>query len=447
MISESDCTLGPCKNANTCDPSKIKWPSEWSECSLACDNGWQFQTRAPTGPDDACPLVRSRTCNMGTCAGPAACKAPTPDEVTRHCIDVCLGAGSESADGTWQEGGVIFCGVQESARSSICGVPSGVCPTPQDCSLSAWSDWGRCSLPECDHDLPQGGLAARSRTIEQHSVGGGKSCASFDLVQSQPCNNLVSVAYGPLNFPPQCSPIDCELSDWVTASECTAACGGGQDMISRTIKQQPSGGGVPCPTDPSEYYNIIACNTQSCVKCEYETWDTYFAREGRSAVWSSCSGCDGVQEIGPRKVVKPASLGGFCDPKGAYVRRQCCQDCECAYCPVGCNGEMCSSRGKCVLTNTTLSDNAVATTGKCECDAGAEGANCGIECPLGPNGIVCSGPERGTCGVNGTCECVDGVSGPSCALGGSCIARVFNGPGGVGGESVCMPLDDNFNAD
>lgn len=265
-------------------------------------------------------------------------------------------------------------------------------------------------------------------------------------MQQEPCNNVLTVTFGTQTFSPTCNPVDCELGPWTTASECTSLCGGGQDMIFRSVTRQPSGGGIPCPTDPSEYVTVTTCNTQSCAACEYETWAAFFQREP-SAAWSSCTGINGVQSIGPRRIVKQAPPGGFCDPKDAYLRRTCCPDGNCEYCLVGCNGEVCSGRGTCVLTNTTQSDGkTVVTTGACECQDNFEGANCGTECPLGPNGLVCSGKDRGTC-VNGACSCTEGVSGPSCAIGGSCLIRVFNGAGGVGGGVVCADLRESFTSD
>ncbi len=215
-------------------------------------------------------------------------------------------------------------------------------------------------------------------------------------------------------------------------------------MVSRDIVTKPSGGGAPCPTDPDAYLHIEDCNTFSCHECEYETWDAFFEREGASAVWSSCSGCDGEQTIGPRRVVKEAPLGGFCDPKEAYLSRTCCKSCNCEYCPIGCDGEVCSNHGTCTLQNSTQSGGVIVTTGTCECTAPWQGDSCGLLCPQGPGGQVCSGPDRGTCKSDGTCDCREGLSGVSCAVGGSCLITYGNEAIGLPDTDLCAPLDDKF---
>lgn len=168
MVKQQSCNLGPCTSPQACDPSKINWPEEWSECSVACGSGWQFQVREKSGTDDTCPIVRSRTCNLGACSGPAGCIPPTPGELVRRCIDVCIGA-APSTDGSWQIGDETFCGVSDAAREQTCGPVAGACPSPVDCKVGDWSEWGACSLPQCDHNEPGGGVRARSRQIIQHA--------------------------------------------------------------------------------------------------------------------------------------------------------------------------------------------------------------------------------------------------------------------------------------
>ena len=314
-----------------------------------------------------------------------------------QCYEVCYNPKADSpSQPLWNS---KYCGVPEATIQTICNLVDGFCPQAQDCQLSDWSDWSSCSLPNCDASHPDGGVQTRDRTILAPAYGDGKPCSEFELVDTQVCNSKA-----------QCNPIDCQMGAWQTLSNlnCSAPCGTGTILVYRTITTFPSGGGAACPLSQWEYATYTTCNTQSCNACEYESWDTYFAREGPES-WGTCSGINGTQQAGPRQVIQQPTGGQVCDPSQAFQERSCCVDGNCSYCGMGCDNQVCSGHGTCV-TNTT---NGV-TTGYCDCDAGFYGSSCGVQCPVGPNGLVCSG--AGSCSsLTGACLCQDGFEGSFCS--------------------------------
>merc|ERR1719146_110299 len=68
---------------------------------------------------------------------------------------------------------------------------------------------------------------------------------------------------------------DCEVSDW-TPGECTVTCGGGTQILNRSVSIQPAYGGTGCP--PLSMSRT--CNDFPCpIDCELDLWSG----------WSTCS--------------------------------------------------------------------------------------------------------------------------------------------------------------
>merc|ERR1719440_1137479 len=90
---------------------------------------------------------------------------------------------------------------------------------------------------------------------------------------------------------------DCEVSDWVPG-ECTVTCGGGMQMLNRTISILPADGGAACP--PLTMDRV--CNDVPCpIDCEVETWSG----------WSTCSAdCGGGVKQRVRAVITQPQHGG-----------------------------------------------------------------------------------------------------------------------------------------
>eukprot|EP01068_Selenidium_serpulae_P020772 Selendium_serpulae@DN9122_c0_g1_i1.p2 len=61
---------------------------------------------------------------------------------------------------------------------------------------------------------------------------------------------------------PACS-VDCEMSDWGSWTVCSVSCGGGGQKREMAVETVPRFGGAPCPPD-SETEETRVCNTHSC---------------------------------------------------------------------------------------------------------------------------------------------------------------------------------------
>merc|ERR1719311_739323 len=90
---------------------------------------------------------------------------------------------------------------------------------------------------------------------------------------------------------------DCEVSDWVPG-ECTVTCGGGMQMLNRSVSIQPAYGGAGCP--PLTMDRV--CNDVPCpIDCEVDTWSG----------WSTCSAdCGGGVKQRVRSVITQPQHGG-----------------------------------------------------------------------------------------------------------------------------------------
>merc|ERR1719447_2721711 len=95
-----------------------------------------------------------------------------------------------------------------------------------DCKVEDWSTWSDCSAT-CG-----GGTKTRGRGVLQEAENGGAVCPALE--EEEPCNT------------DQC-PIDCEVEDWSSWSNCSATCGGGNKTRGREVVQEAENGGVVCP--------------------------------------------------------------------------------------------------------------------------------------------------------------------------------------------------------
>merc|ERR1719316_2102119 len=93
----------------------------------------------------------------------------------------------------------------------------------QDCEVSDWV------ITECSTTCG-GGQEQLFRTIIIQSVGGA-SCPPLEMTRECSMDTC---------------PTDCELSYWSEFSDCSAKCGGGVQMRSRTVVQEPLNGGTQC---------------------------------------------------------------------------------------------------------------------------------------------------------------------------------------------------------
>lgn len=147
--------------------------STWSVCSSSCLLDERRRTRnvvtAPANGGAACDaLTETATC------GARRCDCDVKDWSTWTTCTASCGSGSQSRSRTIATVR-SECPALSDARA--CNVP----PCPQDCIVSAWSNWSSCSAP-CG-----GGRRERTRAATQVQVGAGMPCP-LDLTASEECN-------------------------------------------------------------------------------------------------------------------------------------------------------------------------------------------------------------------------------------------------------------------
>ena len=120
---------------------------------------------------------------------------------------------------------------------------------------------------------------------------------------------------------PNVDPImDCLMSEWSEWTTCDKSCGGGSQVRTREILQEPTvSGGIQCgPTSESR-----DCNTDPCpIDCEVSGWSN----------WTNCDEpCGPGKQFRSRTVITPAQHGGENCP---ILTEE--QDCNLGPCPVDC---------------------------------------------------------------------------------------------------------------
>jgi len=105
-------------------------------------------------------------------------------------------------------------------------------------------------------------------------------------------------------------PVDCVLNDWSGWSGCSADCGGGVRSKTRAVINPPEHGGESC----GETTKTESCNVQACdVPCVLSDW----------TAWEACSkACDGGSTIRVKNVVDPPIGQGECPAQRTKERLQ-----------------------------------------------------------------------------------------------------------------------------
>lgn len=129
---------------------------------------------------------------------------------------------------------------------------------------------------------------------------------------------------GPLKMEKPCNenhcPVDCELTDWSGWSGCSAECGGGVKERTRDVLVEEAHGGEACgETTESEECNVAACD-KDCVLSDWTDW-------------GECSkACDKGSKESFRNVVEDRVGSGVCaaEDSEARLKREFCnlQPCE-----------------------------------------------------------------------------------------------------------------------
>jgi len=261
--------------------------------------------------------MKTRNRNIHTIprTGGLACDPKNKEEVapcnTQPCsVPKCVD-GEWGPWGNWEtctetcEGGLTWRSRVIAKTANACGTPAtGVdrehkacntdksCHGDVDCEFGEWSPWSDCTMT-C--------FGTRGRTRGIATAGGGlkgRPCIG-DLKQTAPCNpgfsdadDMSTLTTAQINqaAPQACQvsqkiPVDCLFSDWTKFGECTAPCGGGQQVRTRFIEAEGSYGGAVCKGPLEE---TLACNTEECegpapIDCEWVDWHA----------WGACDRCDG----------------------------------------------------------------------------------------------------------------------------------------------------------
>ncbi|MBU38166.1 MAG: hypothetical protein CMA59_01430, partial [Euryarchaeota archaeon] len=278
--------------------------SDWaaiSSCSVTCGGGTYIDERqilvAPANNGVTCeaPLQRFVDCNTDEC--PVDCMWGSWSGFST-CSMSC-GPGTEERTRAVQveaaHDGVACEGPEAETRD--CELQS--CPI--DCVWGEWQEWTECT-EQCGP-----GETKRGRAIETPAQFGGATCdgAFYETEECEvePC------------------PVDCSVSDWANAGECSVSCGGGTRPEERTIHTPAQFNGVECPTD---LVRDVACNPEECpVDCEMSDW----IDDGSCTVT-----CGGGAQRKVRTVVVSAAHGGEACPTDLNKTVDCGDD----PCPVNC---------------------------------------------------------------------------------------------------------------
>lgn len=175
---------------------------------------------------------------------------------------------------------------------------TGTCTTPRRlCSYEKTVAWSPCSR-KCGR-----GVQRRTRLLVDFWNLSKCDAAKHDV---RPCNN------GPC-------PIDCRVSDWVPASNCSAECGRGSQLFVRNVLQKARFGGA-CDFVLAERR---LCDGVDCpVDCLLSDW------ERKTACNATCGA---GFEVWSRTVLSEAVNGGDCNGPLEEVR-----ECAAPPCPKPC---------------------------------------------------------------------------------------------------------------
>jgi hypothetical protein len=132
------CNTMPCTTHTDCIVSD--W-TMWTPCSASCGGGQKHRERYISQP----AFNGGKPCSVGASASLALVE-------TTACAAMCCADGRGA---------------------------------PQDCVWGEWGEWGACSH-SCD-----GGERQRQREILASPKNGGKPCDSADVMNLEPCNQLV----------------------------------------------------------------------------------------------------------------------------------------------------------------------------------------------------------------------------------------------------------------
>ena len=206
-----ECDSGECPPVEPIDCEWSPW-SEWGPCE--CD-GLQERHRGIAVHNNevgkACTgeKVETKTCKPTCHKDPIDCKLGEWGG-WNDCSATCGGGQTFRTREIETEsayGGKPCTGDLKEIGACMMEKP---CHKPQDCVLTEWAEWGRCSK-SCG-----GGEKERTRNVEINADYGGKLCDT-NMREVTACNEDLCE-----------DPVDCVWAEWQDWSACSKSCGGGQ---------------------------------------------------------------------------------------------------------------------------------------------------------------------------------------------------------------------------
>lgn len=279
--------------------------SDWSHCGCEiCGEDRKAQkvkyrkiVKQALGAGRPCAGNFNLTEPCGAEEKPQDCRLSDWGEWTR-CSATCNGGVRASMRRVMREADYGGAACEASLRKTeACGTRS--CDHHADCVIGAWGAWRGCEIPGTVQ-------MTRQRQIETYAKGDGEACDA-PLTETAGCENRDDLKW-------------CDISFWSPWSTCPVACGGGQQMRVRHLRSQSN-----CfPMAREDLKEIRGCNTDSCNfdgGCEMSSW----------SAWGQCSQDCGIGvTVRTRNIDKAAENGG----KSCMASLKEMKDCENEPCPI-----------------------------------------------------------------------------------------------------------------
>lgn len=216
--------------------------TEWSPCSVTCDNGYKIRTRIymmPFVPNRVCDNIRltqKMDCRLATCWG------------TDYYDQNDSPPENENEYSLTDDNGPITIEIVEKPNQPYCNEE----PNPGYCRAQKEQWYFNATEGKCAQFKYTGcggnknNFATEDECLEVcHPNSPDKrfnSLKSMSLVRD---DYLAEQPQQPIRTGPK--PIDCQVSNWSDWSACSASCGRGWVFMQRTILSEPRYAGKTCP--------------------------------------------------------------------------------------------------------------------------------------------------------------------------------------------------------
>ncbi|XP_062508236.1 A disintegrin and metalloproteinase with thrombospondin motifs adt-1-like [Corticium candelabrum] len=292
-------------NSQAC-PVNGEWSywETWSACSRSCRPGGQRSRRRscsnpkPQHGGRTCSGfdVDRRDCNRQSCPVNGGWTEWSTWQFCSHSCDGGQTLRVRSCTNPRPDFGGQRC-PGENSQYTKCNKFS--CPV--DGHWSSWSEW----TPFCNQDKCQGSNQQRRRKCDSPPPSNdGRTCPGHDTV-TRPCGGLLC-------------PVDGSWGEWLSYTQCTKTCGGGQrTRYRRCDNPRPWNNGLHCVGND---HQTSSCNTGCCaVDGSWSVW----------TLWSSCSAsCSYGTSTRERECNSPSpSCGGSSCSGSLRLTKSCYAGC------------------------------------------------------------------------------------------------------------------------